>query len=142
MRATDADHSQQESRSLYASRPGWSDLPVPAQAFRIAHAAWALVSLICLGAVWLSAITGRRGRRLSASMVWLGLEGLALVKGRGDCPFGPLQARLGDPVPLFELALPPRAARAAVPTLAMISAVGIGLVGLRMCRDRPAEHMI
>jgi len=28
--------------------------------------------------------------------------------GHGDCPMGPLQADLGDPVPLFELVLPPR----------------------------------
>jgi hypothetical protein len=50
---------------------------------------------------------------------------VALVIGRGNCPLGPFQARLGDPVPLFELVLPPRAAKAAVPVLAAVTAAGV-----------------
>jgi hypothetical protein len=50
---------------------------------------------------------------------------VALVIGRGNCPLGPFQARLGDPVPLFELVLPPRAAKAAVPVLAAVTAAGL-----------------
>ena len=121
---------------MNGTRASWSDLPWPGKVFRIAHTAWAVVSLVSLGDIWLSAATGRRDRHLVASIAWLSLEGAALVKGRGDCPFGPLQTRLGDPVPLFELALPPRAAKAAVPVLGVVSIVGIGLVGLRAYRDR------
>jgi hypothetical protein len=44
---------------------------------------------------------------------------------------GPLQRRLGDPVPFFELVLPPRAAKAAIPILAAVSVVGIALVVVR-----------
>ena len=51
--------------------------------------------------------------------------------GRGNCPFGPFQARLGDPVPLFELVLPPRAAKAAVPVLTVITLAGMVAVALR-----------
>ena len=121
---------------MNATRTEWADLPIAAQAFRVAHAAWALVSFVALGEIWRSVITGRRDRRLAASIAWLSLEGIALVKGRGDCPFGPLQTRLGDPVPLFELALPPRAAKAAVPVLSVISVLGIALAVLRAHRDR------
>lgn len=32
-------------------------------------------------------------------------EGVLVVANGGDCPLGPLGARLGDPVPLFELVL-------------------------------------
>ena len=39
----------------------------------------------------------------------------------------PVQRRLGDPVPMFELLLPPRAAKAAVPVLAAVAALGLGL---------------
>jgi hypothetical protein len=56
------------------------------------------------------------------------IEGAALAVGRGKCPLGPLQAKLGDPVPLFELVLPPRGAKAAVPVLAAASVAGIALV--------------
>jgi len=122
--------------AMNATRTDWSDLPIAAQAFRVAHAVWAVVSLVSLADIWLSVVTGRHDRRLAASIAWLSLEGIALVKGRGDCPFGPLQTRLGDPVPLFELALPPRAAKAAVPVLAVVSVLGITLAVLRACRSR------
>ena len=51
--------------------------------------------------------------------------------GGGDCPVGPLQAEWGDPVPFFELILPPRAAKAAVPVLAAVSLTGIAALVLR-----------
>ena len=44
---------------------------------------------------------------------------------------GPLQAQIGDPVPFFELVLPPRAAKAAVPILAGVSVAGLLAVALR-----------
>lgn len=103
----------------------WSDLPLPAKAFRVAHAAWALASLSSLGYVWLSAVRRKRDRLLTASVAFLSLEGVALMIGRGDCPFGPLQARLGDPVPLFEVVLPPRSAKAAIPVLTLVTLTGM-----------------
>jgi hypothetical protein len=36
----------------------------------------------------------------------------------------PVQRRLGDPVPMFELVLPPRAAKKAVPALAAVALAG------------------
>jgi hypothetical protein len=68
---------------------------------------------------------------LAASIGFLLVEGGALVVGRGDCPMGPLQAEWGDPVPFFELVLPPRAAKAAVPILALASVAGMVAVALR-----------
>jgi hypothetical protein len=86
-----------------------------------------VVELSCLGYVWTCALTGRRDRLLRAAMSILAVEGAGLVIGRGNCPLGPLQDRVGDPVPLFELVLPPVWARRAVPILAGISVVGIAL---------------
>jgi hypothetical protein len=71
---------------------------------------------------------GRRDRRLWACAAFLVAEGAGLAVGRGDCPMGGIQERWGDPVPFFELVLPPRAAKAAVPVLAGVSVAG--LVGL------------
>jgi len=83
------------------------------------------VQLASLGYVWSCALTGRRDQALGAAVGFLGVEGAALIVGRGNCPLGPFQARLGDPVPLFELVLPPRAAKAAVPILAAVAVAGI-----------------
>ena len=52
------------------------------------------------------------------------------MSGAGTA-LGPIQRRVGDPVPLFELVLPRRAAKAAVPLLAAISLVGIALAAVR-----------
>jgi hypothetical protein len=109
----------------------WSRLPVEAKAFRLAHIVWGVAGMAALGHIWVSALRRRRGRLLAASIGFLSVEGAALVVGRGDCPFGPFQARLGDPVPMFELVLPPRAARAAIPVLTAISLAGIVAVALR-----------
>jgi hypothetical protein len=58
------------------------------------------------------------------------IQGGALVVGRGNCPVGPLQAEWGDPVPFFELLLPPRAAKAAIPTLSIVAAAGLAAMAL------------
>jgi hypothetical protein len=50
---------------------------------------------------------------------------------RGDCPLGAVGERIGDPVPLFELVLTPRAARRAVPVLGGVTAAGFGLLAIR-----------
>ena len=109
----------------------WSQLPPRAKAFRLAHVAWGVASMSALANVWVSAWRRRRGRLLLASMGFLSVEGIALVIGRGDCPFGPFQSRLGDPVPMFELVLPPRAAKAAVPVLTVVTLAGFVSVVLR-----------
>jgi hypothetical protein len=114
-----------------AQHAGWSTLSRPARAYRVFHAAWSVAGLAGLGYIWACAARRRRDRRLWASMAFLSIEGVGLVIGGGDCPMGPFQARLGDTVPFFELLLPPRAARAAVPILAAGSVAGFLGVALR-----------
>lgn len=106
-----------------------------ATTFRRVHALIALVDLLGLGYVWACALMRRRDRVLRLSIAALVVEGGALVVGRGSCPLGPLQRRLGDSTPLFELALPPKAARAAVPVLTAISVTGLALLALRPASD-------
>jgi hypothetical protein len=84
-----------------------------------------------LGYVWLAAAKRRRDRWLGLSGALLLAEGGALVVGRGNCPFGPFQRSLGDPVPLFELVLPPRAAKAAIPVLAVVTFAGFAALVMR-----------
>jgi len=109
----------------------WRDLGERARAWRIVHGSWSVAQLAALACIWGSAITRRRGRWLLASVGFVTLEGAALAVGRGSCPMGPLQTAWGDPVPFFELVLSPRAARAAVPILALVTLGGIAAVVLR-----------
>jgi hypothetical protein len=112
----------------------WTQLPRGAKAFRIAHLVWGVLGMAALAYIWQSAIRRRRDPVLAASIAFLSIEGAALIVGRGDCPFGPFQSRLGDPVPMFELFLPPRAAKAAIPILAGVSLAGFVAVAIRAPR--------
>ena len=120
-----------ETRSRDANAVRWADLPVGARLFRVAHAVWGTFNIAALGLIWQSGIRRSRDPLVYASMALLSIEGVALVVGRGDCPFGPFQARLGDPTPMFELVLPPRAAKAAIPILTAVSLAGFAAVFLR-----------
>jgi hypothetical protein len=106
-----------------------------ALAFRGAHAAIAVEQLLAIAYVWWCALSGRRGRLLHIAVATLIGEGVLVSANRGDCPLGGLQDRLGDPVPLFELVLSPRAAKRAVPTLGAITAAGLVLLVIRGIRD-------
>jgi hypothetical protein len=121
-------------------RMSWATLGRRARAFRVVHSVWSVFGMSSLGYVWVCAVTGRRDRALWASAAFLAVEGAALVVGRGNCPMGPLQAEWGDPVPFFELLLPPRAAKAAVPVLAGASVVGLAVVGVRRPRAGGRDH--
>jgi len=123
-----------EGSAQVACRPSWSELRARAKVFRLAHVAWGVVSMAALAVIWRSVITGHRDRVLAASVAWLSVEGAALIVGRGDCPMGPMQRSLGDPVPMFELALPPPAAKVAVPILAGVTVVGLVGVAVRAAR--------
>lgn len=114
----------------------WATLGRRARAFRVVHAFWSVAGLASLAYIWACAVSGRRDRTLAAGMAFLLVEGGALVVGRGNCPMGPLQAEWGDPVPFFELVLPPRAAKAAVPILAIASVAGMAAVGWGSLRRR------
>ena len=103
--------------------------------FRAFHTAIAAEQLLALAYVWWCAITGRRDRLLRIAVATLIGEGVLVAANRGDCPMGGLQDRLGDPVPLFELVLSPRAAKRAVPTLGAITAAGLVLLVVRGPRD-------
>jgi hypothetical protein len=121
------------------AQPEWKSLPRGARAFRIAHIAWGAVAMSALGYIWMCAIVRRRDRYLWAAIAFLLVQGVALVVGRGNCPFGPFQRRLGDPVPMFELVLPPRAAKAAIPVLLVVTIAGMVAV---VTRTAQSAHVV
>jgi hypothetical protein len=105
-----------------------------ARAFRAGHAAIAAAFLGAIAYIWWCALTGRRDRKLRFAVVAIVTEGVCVAANHGDCPLGPLQARTGDPIPLFELVLSPAAARRAVPTLGLVTAAGLILLASRSTR--------
>jgi hypothetical protein len=107
-----------------------------AQALRAVHVAIAGVELVSFGYLWLCACTNRRDKLLRAAIAVLVGEGAALLIGNGDCPLGPLQNRLDDPAPLFELILPRSAAKAAVPIFAGATFVGTVIVAAQSVASR------
>jgi hypothetical protein len=113
-----------------------SELSPIARGVRAAHVGYAAVQVASIGGVWRAAATGRRHRLLGAAVALVLAEGVALAYGRGHCPLGPVQERLGDPVPLFELFMPPAPARAAIPVLAAVTAAGLATIAVRW----PLEH--
>ena len=116
------------------SRPA-AKLSRAAMSLRAFHTAIAAEQLLAIAYVWWCAITGRRERLLRIAVATLIGEGVLVAANRGDCPLGGLQERLGDPVPLFELVLSPRAAKRAVPTLGAITAAGLVLLVVRGLRE-------
>lgn len=106
-----------------------------ALAFRAGHSAIAVGFVGAIAYVWWCAFTRRRDRWLRLAVVALVAEGAFVTANHGDCPLGPLQERLGDPVPLFELMLSPVTARRAVPALGLITTAGLILLARR--RPRP-----
>src|SRR5206468_11923554 len=103
-------------------------LSATARAFRAFHGLVAVAFLVAIGYVWWCALTGRRDRWLRVAVAALATEGAFVTANHGNCPLGPLQDQLHDPVPLFELVLSPTAARRAVPVLGAVAAVGILLL--------------
>ena len=117
-----------------------TDLPRAALALRVAHAGITAAMLLAIAEVWRAGLTGRRGRFLRAAEVALVVESVLVVANRGDCPLGRLQERLGDPVPLFELVLTPRAAKLAVPTLGAVAVGGFAVLAWRSRGGRQDER--
>ena len=102
-----------------------------ALALRTAHAGISIAFLSAIAYVWWCGLTRRHGRLVWSAVAALTGEGMAVAANAGDCPLGYLQQRVGDPVPLFELVLSPRAAERAVPVLGAVAAAGIALVAAR-----------
>ena len=125
-----ADCDEVRKRSTLEAA-GVHRLAPAALAFRLAHAGIAAVFLAAIAHVWACALTGRRDPLLRVAVAALTLEGVVVAANGGDCPLGPLQDRLDDPIPLFELVLSPRAAKRAVPVLGAIAAAGIALLARR-----------
>ncbi len=119
-----------------------SELGQGARALRAGHALIAVVGLSSVAYVWACAVTRRRNPMLGVALIALGVQGISIVVGRGNCPLGPLQERLRDPTPLFELVLPRRAAKAAFPVLMAVTLSGLIALVARPPKSNQAPRKI
>jgi hypothetical protein len=95
---------------------------------RTIHGLLSAFFLACIGFVYYAVIADVDSPLVIAAAGALILEGLVVALNGGDCPLGGIHRRYGDEKAFFELVLPPRAAKLAVPVLGTVTAVGIVLV--------------
>lgn len=95
----------------------------------LAHGLVSVLFLSCVAIVYVGVWRAEAGPITIAALAALTLEGLLVLLSGGNCPLGPLFRRLGDEKPLFELLLPPRAAKLAVPVLGALM-LGVRTLGL------------
>lgn len=104
---------------------------------RIIHGLFALYFILCLVYLWYVAVTMQVHDGLFViSVLSLAIEGfLVFALNSGDCPLIHIQRRIGDDVPFFELFLPRRLAKAAIPVFAGLTLAVIVVILLRFVID-------
>jgi hypothetical protein len=118
-------------RLLRPRTGGRARLPRAVLLSRLVHGLISLLFLACIALIYAAAWQGRAGVLTLVAIGALTLEGMLVALSRGNCPLGPVFRRLGDEKPFFELLLPPRAAKAAVPVLGAVTVVGLVLLVAR-----------
>ena len=100
---------------------------------RILHGLFALFFIACIFYIYYSAFTRQFNIFSGLAIVFLIIEGfLVFIINNGHCPLAPLQWKLGDQTPFFNLFLPKRAARLAVPFFTAITFLGIIILTYRI----------
>jgi cbb3-type cytochrome oxidase subunit 3 len=92
---------------------------------RLLHGAISGFFIACIAIVYYSGVTGRRSRLLYPAIAALAVEGAIVLGNNGKCPLGRVHNRYGDDREFFELFMPRRLSRHAVPALTVVTVVGV-----------------
>lgn len=95
---------------------------------RLVHGLITAFFLTCLGLMFYAGITGEHERLAWGAALAVVAEGGVVMLNGGDCPLGRVHQRFGDGKAFFELLLPPRLAKLAVPFFGAVAAAGIVLL--------------
>jgi hypothetical protein len=99
---------------------------------RVVHGVFALYFLACLGYLYYAAFSARFDLLLVAALVSLAIEGFVVfILNKGDCPLIYVQRKVGDDTPFFELFLPPRIAKLAIPFFGGLTWLAVALLSIR-----------
>jgi hypothetical protein len=99
---------------------------------RLGHGLISALFLACIAVIYLGAWSGQANVLTYLALAALGIECILVLLSGGNCPLGPWLRRLGDDKPFFELFLPRRVAKAAVPTLGAIAVIGAVALAARV----------
>ena len=100
---------------------------------RTIHGLFALLFIACIFYIYYSAFLKQFNFFSGLAILSLTIEGiLVFLLNNGHCPLAPLQWKLGDSTPFFNLFLPERYARLAVPFFAAITFLGIFILIYRV----------
>ena len=100
-------------------------------AIRIIHGVFTLYFIACLVYLYYAAITSTYDIFLAVAFVSLAIEGFAVyILNDGNCPLLHIHKAVGDEKTFFELFLPKRFARKAMPMFARLTWVAVGLLAI------------
>lgn len=100
---------------------------------RAIHTTFAVYFIACIFYIYYAMFTLQINVLLGVSIVSLVIEGmLVFVLNHGHCPLAPLQMKLKDPVPFFNLFLPELLAKKAVPFFTGLTFLGLLLLLIRV----------
>ncbi len=100
---------------------------------RIIHGLFALYFLFCLAYLYYASIFSQINIILLIAVISLGLEGFVVfILNKGDCPLIHIQRRIGDNTPFFNLILPAKLAKQAVPILTKLALAGFMILIMRL----------
>lgn len=92
---------------------------------RILHGIITAFFLTCIIYIYYAGITNQKTTLAYIAVAFIFIEGLVVSLNKGVCPMGPLHKMFGDQKTFFELFLPKKVAKKAVPFLGIIAAIGV-----------------
>lgn len=103
---------------------------------RILHSILAVYFALCLLYLYIVGLTGNVDRTLFiVAIVSLAVEGIAVfVFNQGSCPLIHIQKKIGDNKPFFELLLPSKLAKQAIPVFALLTIIAILIILIRFVK--------
>lgn len=106
-------------------------------ALRVAHGILTIYFAFCLLYLYIVGFTGVVNEVLfMLAVLSLAIEGMALFAfNEGDCPLIHIQRKIGDDKPFFELLLPRRLAKQAIPVFAGLTIISLLLLLFRFVHN-------
>lgn len=95
---------------------------------RTVHGLITLIFLSCIFCIYYFGITNNRSPLAYIAVALIVIEGIVVTLNGGNCPLGVVHSKFGDDKAFFELFLPKRQAKMAVPFLGFVAFLGILLL--------------
>jgi len=95
---------------------------------RLVHGLISLFFLGCIAGIYYSGITNSPSVWAYLAVTALLVEGLVVFANHGTCPLGKVHHKYGDDKTFFELFLPKRLAKRAIPFFSVVTLVGVVLL--------------